>query len=94
MITTTRDQDIELAFIREFSVLGNSIGSVLSSEDRRERIRIAIFANNLHDKIFRDTEMTYATAYRKCYGKALEMRRYPRDLIPSHRSEDDETEDA
>jgi hypothetical protein len=93
MITNARDQEIELAFIREFSVLGNAIGSVLGSEDRRERIRVAIFANHLHDKIFRDTEMTYATAYRKCYGRALEMRRYPRDLVPSHREEPDETAD-
>jgi hypothetical protein len=75
---TVRDHEIELQFIREFSVGGNQLGACLSSEDRRERIRVAIYQNKLHDKIFRDSEITYAAAYRLCYGKALEMRRWPR----------------
>ena len=79
MITTQfADKDIELQFVREFSVAGNNIGTCLSAEDRRERIRIAIFSANLQDKIFRDSGMTYATAYRQCYGKPLDMRRHPR----------------
>lgn len=85
MITTQYvDGDIELEFIRELSVAGNNIGSCLSSEDRRERIRVAIYAGQLHGKKFRDTDMTYAAAYRKCYGRDLESRRQPRDPIPSH----------
>lgn len=82
------DGDIELEFIREFSVLGNGIGSVLGSEDRRERIRVAIYADQLHDKPFRDSGMTYAQAYRKCYGREIDMRRYARDPIPSHRADE------
>jgi len=88
MTQTTQyaDADIELQFIREFSTAGNQIGSVLGSEDKRERIRLAIYAGKLQDKQFRDTDMTYADAYRRCYGKPLDMRRSSRDNIPSHRA--------
>jgi hypothetical protein len=77
--------EIELEFIREFAVAGDNIGTCLSSEDRRERIRVAIFAARLNDKVFRDTDMTYAQAYRRCYGRDIELRRFSRDSIPSHR---------
>jgi hypothetical protein len=84
VITTQyADADIELEFIREFSVAGNNIGTVLGSEDRRDRIRLAIYAAQLHDKPFRDAGMTYAAAYRQCYGRELEMRRRPRDSVSS-----------
>ena len=84
-MTTTQyaDADIELEFIREFSVAGNNIGSVLGSEDKRERIRLAIYAGQLHDKAFRDSGMTYAAAYRLCYGRDLDERRRPRDSVSS-----------
>lgn len=81
--TQFADADIELEFIREFSVAGNAIGTCLSSEDKRERIRVAIYAGQLHDQAFRDSGMTYAAAYRKCYGRTLEMRRRPRDAVSS-----------
>jgi hypothetical protein len=81
--TQYADADIELEFIREFSVGGNNIGSVLGAEDRRERVRIAIYAGQLHDKRFRDSDMTYAAAYRLCYGRDLDMRRRPRDSVSS-----------
>lgn len=77
--------DHELEFIREFAVRGNGIGLCLSSEDRRERIRVAIMASGLAEKDFRDTGMTYSQAYRQRYGKQLEMRRHPRDATPGHR---------
>lgn len=72
------DDDVELEFIREFSVGGNNIGTCLGSEDRRERIRVAILAARLEDKPFRDTGMTYAGVYRQCYGKPLDLRRFNR----------------
>ena len=91
-----RDPDIELSFITEFSVGENQIGKCLSSEDRRERIRVAIFKAQLHDKIFRDSEMTYATAYRLCYGRALEMRKSLRvavEQVPFHADDEDDIDE-
>jgi len=83
MTTQFRDADVELEFIREFSVGGNSIGTCLSSEDRRERIRVAILAAGLQDKLFRDTQTTYAGVYRQCYGKPLDLRRFNRPELPT-----------
>jgi hypothetical protein len=73
---TRVDADIELEFVREFSVGGRLQG--LSTDDRREHIRVAIYAQQLMHKPFRDTGLTYLQAYEQCYGQPLEMRRAPR----------------
>jgi len=68
------DRDLELEFIREFAVGGEKLhGSNI--DDRRERIRVAIYRQNLVHKPFRDTGVDYAQAYRNCYGRPIEMRR-------------------
>jgi hypothetical protein len=68
------DPDLELDFIREFSTGGQVIKD-MSAEDRRERIREAIYTQNLPHVRFRDGPMTYAEAYAGCFGRPLEMRR-------------------
>jgi hypothetical protein len=68
------DRDLELDFIREFAVGGDLIkGS--SVDDRRERIRVAIYGRNLLHQPFRDSGMDYGQAYLRCYGRPIEMRR-------------------
>jgi hypothetical protein len=70
---THLDRDIELEFIREFSVNGEFLqGS--NVDERRERIRIAIWTNKLERAPFRDSGMNYAQAYEACYGRPIEMR--------------------
>jgi hypothetical protein len=70
---THLDREIELEFIREFSVNGEFLtGS--NVDDRRERIRVAIWANKLERAPFRDSGMTYGQAYQRCYGRPIEMR--------------------
>jgi hypothetical protein len=78
------DEDLELEFIREFSV-GGTVLKGLSLPDRSERIRVAIYAHKLVDKPFRDTGMDYAGAFRACYGRPIEMRRTPRGA-PQHQA--------
>jgi hypothetical protein len=68
------DRDLELDFIREFAA-GGELMKGLSADDRRERIRVAIFVHKLAQRLFRDGPMTYAEAYQRCYGLPLEMRR-------------------
>jgi hypothetical protein len=76
------DFDTEMAFIRSLSVRGLVLSGELSQEDKRERIRTAILSQNLERHRFgmgpNHTSETYAQAYRRCYGRALEMRRAPR----------------
>ena len=67
------ERDMELDFIREFSTGGDLHG--LSVDNRRERIRVAIYNLGLVRVLFRNGPMTYAEAYAKCYGLPLEMRR-------------------
>jgi hypothetical protein len=71
------DRDLELEFIREFSA-GGELLKGLSIDDRRERIRVAIYTQKLPHLFFRDGPMTYAQAYAKCSGRPLEMRRLVR----------------
>jgi hypothetical protein len=66
------DRDLELDFIREFSTGGELQG--LSVDIRRERIRVAIYTQQLPRSLFRDGPMTYAEAYAECFGRPLEMR--------------------
>jgi hypothetical protein len=68
----TVDPDLELDFIREFSTGGELLG--LSPDIRRERIRVAIYTQQLPHLLFRDGPMTYAEAYAECFGRPLEMR--------------------
>ena len=67
------DGDMELDFIREFAT-GGVLGKGLSTEARRERIRVAIHTNKLTHAPFRGGPMTYATAFAECFGRPLEMR--------------------
>jgi hypothetical protein len=68
------DRNLELDFIREFAVRGELLkGS--SVDDRRERIRLAIYGRNLLHEPFRDSGMDYGQAYQRCYGRPIEMRR-------------------
>jgi hypothetical protein len=70
---THLDRDIELEFIREFSVNGELLNSS-NVDQRRERIRVAIWANKLERSPFRDSGMNYGQAYESCYGRPIEMR--------------------
>jgi hypothetical protein len=76
---TRVDGDIELEFVREFSVGGRLQG--LSADDRREHIRVSIYAQQLMHRPFRDSGISYLQAYEKCYGQLLEMRRAPRPIL-------------
>jgi hypothetical protein len=67
------DRELELDFIREFSA-GGELLKGLSVDDRRERIRVAIYTQKLPHLLFRDGPMTYAEAYAECFGRPLEMR--------------------
>ena len=67
------DRDLELDFIREFST-GGEVLATLSVDNRRERIRVAIYTQKLPHLLFRDGPMTYAEAYAECYDRPLEMR--------------------
>jgi hypothetical protein len=68
------NRELELDFIREFAVGGELLrGS--NVDDRRKRIRVAIYGHNLVHAPFRDSGMDYAQAYESCYGSPIEMRR-------------------
>jgi hypothetical protein len=67
------DRDLELDFIREFAT-GGALLNGLSIDDRRERIRVAIYTHKLAHMPFRDGPMNYAEAYAECFGRPLEMR--------------------
>jgi hypothetical protein len=77
---THLDRDIELEFIREFSVNGEFLNSS-NVDDRRERIRVAIWANKLERSPFRDSGMNYGQAYQSCYGRPIEMRATVRPVV-------------
>jgi hypothetical protein len=73
-------EDIELSFIREFSVAGNLIGMTASRNERRERVRQAIYVSDKANERFHDPTMTYAQAFRLCYGERLDRRAATRAL--------------
>jgi hypothetical protein len=77
---THLDRDIELEFIREFSVHGEFLNSS-NVDHRRERIRVAIWANKLERSPFRDSGMSYGQAYQSCYGRPIEMRASVRPVV-------------
>ncbi len=64
---------IELDFIREFAHSGLQLGPMVSSEERRERIRRSILREQKESLRFRDTELTYAQVYRLAYNKSIEV---------------------
>lgn len=73
-------RDIEMAFIRILSVGGLILsGDGMSHDDRRERIRVAIYDQNLEHKAF-DSEFTFGQAYKQCYHRAIDMRKVPRKI--------------
>jgi hypothetical protein len=80
------DRDLELDFIREFST-GGELLKDLSIDNRRERIRVAIYTQKLPHMLFRDGPMTYAEAYAECFGRPLEMRSVARDQPKSEATE-------
>lgn len=80
------DDEMDMEFIREFSVGASLTG--LSVMDRSERIRLAIYANHLAGCPFRDTGMDYASAFRQCYGRPIEMRRRARGDVEEATDED------
>ncbi len=80
------DHELEIDFVREFSVGGQLEN--LSIDDRRERIRTTIYAQQLMHKPFRDSGFDYATAYQRCYNQPLEMRRHPRIKSKSENTDD------
>ena len=55
--------------------MGGELLEASSAEDRRERIRVAIYGRNLLHERFRDSGMDYGQAYQRCYGRPIEMRR-------------------
>lgn len=66
--------EFELACIREFAHSGLQLNINVSREERRERIRAAIFREGKQHLQWQDSEMTYAAAYRQAYHQPLEAR--------------------
>ncbi len=58
----------------EFSTGSNAFGRTASRAERRERVRQAIYVGVLVDAPFYDTGMSYAQAFRLCYGERLDRR--------------------
>ena len=83
-------EDIELQFIREFSVGDNQIGKSASRSERRERIRQAIYVNDRKDEAFHGHGISYAEAFRVAFGERLDRRAATRALPePDEGDEDD-----
>jgi hypothetical protein len=75
--------DFELACIREFAHSGLQLNINISREERRERIRAAIFREGKQHLQWQDSDMTYAAAYRQAYHQPLEAREGdPQSLAP------------
>ena len=75
----TEREDIEMAFTRILSSGGLILsGAGISTEQKRERIRIAIMQRGIKDARF-DDSMTYGEAFHRCFAMPVEMRRVPRD---------------
>jgi len=75
----TEREDIEMAFTRILSSGGLILsGAGISTEQKRERIRIAIMQRGIKDAPF-DDSMTYGEAFHRCFARPLELRRVPRE---------------
>jgi hypothetical protein len=84
-------QDIEMTFVRSLACSGMVLGDAqLSSEDRRERIRIAIMKMRVSNKPLPiDPTVTYAQAFRQLYNRPCELRvaerdRYGREILTEY----------
>ena len=66
-----------MSFIRTLSVKGLVLGGAISAEDRRERIRLAIYQQRLDAAPF-DANTNFAQAYELCYNRPLDLRRISR----------------
>jgi hypothetical protein len=71
--------DIEQQFFTEFATGDRRLNAAVPIEARREKIRVQILEQHKEGLPFRDSGQTYAQAYRTCYGRALDLRRVPRD---------------
>ena len=79
---TVERADIEMALIRILSVHGLILSSEnMSTADRRERIRVTIMEHRCQHGMFNE-ELTYAQAYKRCYGQSVELRKSPRPEPP------------
>ena len=79
---TVERADIEMALIRILSVHGLILSSEnMSTADRRERIRVTIMERRCQHGMF-NKELTYAQAYKRCYGQSVELRKSPRPEPP------------
>lgn len=81
--------DIELSFIREFSMAGNLISKTTSKAERRERVRQAIYVNCRMGELLAGSNMTYVEAFRLCYGERLNRRAAIRALPDHDEAQDD-----
>lgn len=66
--------DFEIDCVREFAHSGTQLGPNVSREERRERIRAAIFREGKQHARWRDTNLTYAAAYQQAYNQPLRAR--------------------
>ena len=73
--------ETELGFIREFAHSGVQLGPSVSSEERRERIRVSILREGKENLPYQDAGFTYAEMYWQLYHKSIEMRRIRRDDV-------------
>ena len=88
-----KPDEIEMAFIIEFShARHGAIGADPNRDSRAERIRVAIWREDKVRALFRDSGMTYATAYRKAFNLSVDARKHPRGVDGLVAIPDDETE--
>lgn len=73
--------DIQQAFIREFSAGDAQLSRPMGSDARRDIIRLEIYRHQRGDLPFFDSGMSYAQAFQKAYGRPIEMRLVPRAAI-------------
>lgn len=66
-----------MAFIRELSTGGLILGGI-RTEERRERIRVAINQRGLKDRTF-EPGLSYGAAFEYCFARAVDLRLMPRD---------------
>jgi hypothetical protein len=60
--------------IREFAHSGLDLGPRVSRDERRERIRTAIYREGKSRLAWRDSEFTYAEMFRQAYHQRLDAR--------------------
>jgi hypothetical protein len=71
--------DTDLEFVREFAHSGVQLGPAVSSEERRERIRVSILREGKENLPYQDTGFTYSEIYWQRYHQCIEMRRVRRE---------------